>query len=234
MSVFWEEDEAPQANQPQSDAVDLSFQIRCRSLPVDHASALSAQVLAYLPWLETEVLAGIHQIHVAASGNGWYRPEEGGDALLYLSRRTRLILRVPRGRSDEAQALSGRRLEIEGHALEVGKAQVKPISASPTLYARYVLSPYGEDEERFLQESVESLRALGLRVRKALCGKSHRIRTMEEPLYARSLMLADLSVEDSLTLQDKGLGPGRLLGCGLFIPHKGIDAVKKTADEDKP
>ncbi len=233
MSVFWEENEATQEDKLQSDAVDLSFQIRCRSLPVDHASALSAAVLAHLPWLEAEALAGIHQIHVAASGNGWYRPEEGGDALLYLSRRTRLTLRVPRARSEEAQGLSGRELDIEGHALEVGQAQLKAIAASPTLYARYVLTPYGEDEERFLQTSVESLRTLGLRVRKALCGKSHRIQTSEEPLYARSLMLADLSAEDSLTLQDRGLGPGRLLGCGLFIPHKGIDAVKKPADEDK-
>jgi CRISPR/Cas system CSM-associated protein Csm4 (group 5 of RAMP superfamily) len=40
-------------------------------------------------------------------------------------------------------------------------------------------------------------------------------------------MLADLKPEESLRLQQQGLGPHRLMGCGIFIPHKGIDAVHK-------
>jgi hypothetical protein len=31
-------------------------------------------------------------------------------------------------------------------------------------------------------------------------------------------------------LQRRGLGPWRHMGCGLFIPHKDIAAVKPAAD----
>jgi hypothetical protein len=41
-------------------------------------------------------------------------------------------------------------------------------------------------------------------------------------------MLADLSTDESIRLQQQGLGPRRLMGCGIFIPHKGIDAVSKN------
>jgi hypothetical protein len=74
---------------------------------------------------------------------------------------------------------------------------------------------------------------MGLRVRKALCGRVHRIRTPKGDLQARSLMVAELKPEEAFELQRRGLGEGRKLGCGLFIPHKGIKAVKTPADEDR-
>jgi CRISPR/Cas system CSM-associated protein Csm4 (group 5 of RAMP superfamily) len=33
-------------------------------------------------------------------------------------------------------------------------------------------------------------------------------------------MVAELSYEDAITLQEQGLGPHRTLGCGLFLPQK--------------
>jgi hypothetical protein len=33
-------------------------------------------------------------------------------------------------------------------------------------------------------------------------------------------MLTELSRQESVVLQQRGLGPLRQLGCGLFIPHK--------------
>ena len=38
-------------------------------------------------------------------------------------------------------------------------------------------------------------------------------------------MIADLSKENSVLLQDAGLGDGRIYGCGIFLPHKSVDAV---------
>ena len=55
--------------------------------------------------------------------------------------------------------------------------------------------------------------------------------TPEVSLLTRSLMLADLTLEESLRLQQQGLGTHRHMGCGIFIPHKGIDAVKKLDDD---
>ncbi|MES9880712.1 MAG: type I-MYXAN CRISPR-associated protein Cas6/Cmx6 [Sedimenticola sp.] len=39
-------------------------------------------------------------------------------------------------------------------------------------------------------------------------------------MTTRSLMVADLSVEDAIHLQEQGIGEGRSMGCGLFIPQK--------------
>ncbi len=52
------------------------------------------------------------------------------------------------------------------------------------------------------------------------------------PIQTRSIMIADLRAEESVRLQQEGIGPMRHMGCGIFIPHKGIDAVKKAEDDN--
>jgi hypothetical protein len=37
--------------------------------------------------------------------------------------------------------------------------------------------------------------------------------------------LHGLAEADSLAVQCAGMGPARHLGCGLFVPHKGVAAV---------
>ncbi len=95
------------------EVVDAVFAIECRSLPVDHAWALSQAIQAALPWFADEPQAGLHTVHGAASGAGWKRPE-GEDALLQLSHRTRLVLRLPESRLADAAALTGQTLDVAG------------------------------------------------------------------------------------------------------------------------
>ena len=77
----------------------------------------------------------------------------------------------------------------------------------------------------------EELRQQGIPIKKALCGKETRLQTPDGPVHTRSLLLAELSPEHSLQLQRFGLGPHRLMGCGIFLPHKGIEPVKKLEDD---
>ena len=46
------------------DVVDAAFAIECRSLPVDHAYALSAAIQAALPWFAGEPQAGLARVHL--------------------------------------------------------------------------------------------------------------------------------------------------------------------------
>ena len=96
-----------------------------------------------------------------------------------------------------------------------------------------VLEP-GEavDEHLFLTRAARALDAVNIRVRKALCGKTTDIGTPDGRVATRSLMLAELPADQSVHLQEVGLGPLRHMGCGIFIPHKGIAAVNKTVDDD--
>lgn len=231
--MFWREDEGAAEFQAPDAVQDLGFRLTGRALPVDHAYDLQTGILEVLPWMAETEGAGIHAIHVAASGNGWHRPEEGDAwALLHLSRRTRLRLRLPKQRLEDALGLVGARLNLGGHALEVGEAEVRPLSVLTTIFARYVVAEAGESETDFLTRMVERIeREQGARVRKALCGRETVFRTPEGPLVARSLMLAEIEKETSVRLQCVGLGSHRLMGCGLFIPHKGIAPVNEAADE---
>ena len=44
-------------------------------------------------------------------------------------------------------------------------------------------------------------------------------------IKTRSLMIADISPEESILLQENGIGLYYSYGCGVFIPQKGITAV---------
>ncbi len=209
--------------------LDAVFAITCRSLPVDHAWALSQAVEAALPWFSSDPDAGLHTVHGAASGSGWMRPE-GADALLQLSNRARLTLRLPRQRIDDAAALLGRTLDVTGCPLRVDRLATRPLSRITTLYARGVVYDAGDDEPAFMAAVADELATLGINPGTQLCGRVTPIATPARTFHARSLMLAGLTRAQSLELQRRGLGILRKLGAGLFIPHKDIGDLNTRSD----
>jgi len=227
--MYWQESKDNEQYIVPDDIVDVVFSIQCRTLPVDHSYALSQAVAEALPWFADDEHAGLHTIHVAESGNGWMRPEDP-NALLHLSRRTRLMLRLPRQRIEDAGKLTGQTLDIGGHAMQVEKAVVKPLSAITTLFSRYIVASEDLDEAAFMREAQDLLAGMGIRPKKMLCGIERVIATPDRKIHTRSLMLADLAVEESVRLQQRGLGPERTLGCGLFLPHKDINEVRPVLD----
>lgn len=229
--MFWQETKQDEDFVTPDDIQDINFKLDCRWLPVDHAEALSEAVVAQLPWLRDEPQVGIHQIHVAESGNGWMRPEAGTDQMLCLSRRTKLTLRMPKNRLADAAQLSGAELNVAGQNMTIGANSTKKLVAASVTFCRYLVNLDGADESAFLQRAATSLKALGVPFRKAMCGREHNIETAAGQLPTRSLMIADLTPQESIRLQEMGLGEHKLMGCGLFLPHKGIDAVNH--DENK-
>ncbi len=228
--MFWQEDEdktlpyiAP------DDVLDVSFAIQCKQLPLDHAWDLAQAVQRALPWFADETVAGVHPIHVAESGNGWERPDDPTNQFLLPSRRTRLFLRIPKSRVAATQALSGKTLDVGSYAVGLRDMKEKPFTHTSVIFSRYVLSSAEEDENSFLQRmAAEVKRVADFKVKKLLCGKSHTLRTPSGVLHTRHLMIADLDNDPSIKLQQYGLGDGRKLGCGLFMPHKGIKTLKPT------
>lgn len=211
------------------EVVDAVFAITCRSLPVDHAWALSQAVQAGLPWLAGEPGAGLHLVHGAASGSGWMRPA-GEGAMLQLSHRATLALRLPASRLTDAEQLCGREFDIAGCALRTGAMSVRPLSRITTLFSRCVVLAEALDEPAFLEAASREFQALGIESRRMLCGLTTALATPGETYQSRSLMLAGLTIEHSLELQRTGLGIGRLLGCGLFIPHKDIADLRSRTE----
>ena len=231
--MHWEEDTHDKDRWAvPDDVVDLVYNIGCKMLPLDHAYAFSKALHAALPWLDQEERAGVHLIHGAESGNGWYRPDNAEGQLLHLSRRARMSLRVPKHRIEDAAKLVGQTLDVEGYPIEVGKVTTKLLSSMSTQFARYVIDDADQGEEEFLELVVAEMAKLGVHVRKIMCGRTQLIRTPDADLHTRSVMVADVDREHAVLLQQRGIGPGRKMGCGLFIPHKGIAPVGETQGDE--
>ena len=224
--MHWDEGTPVEEDAVPDTVVDAVFDISCRTLPVDHAYALSSSLQRALPWFKGETDAGMHIVHVAGSGNGWQRPAEPG-ALLQLSRRTKLALRIPRHRVAAAGALVDQTLDVDGFPLRVVSIALRPLSRITTLFSRHVATAADGDEILFLRDASAELATLGIRPGRMLCGLAGRIATPAHTVHTRSLMIADLSPAESVLLQQRGLGPERKLGCGLFLPHKDIDDLQR-------
>lgn len=219
--MHWKEDEDLEAKFIVPDnVVDLAFSIECRALPIDHTYALAAEIERHLPWFSQNECCALHLIHGAESGNGWERPSKG-DELLYLSRRTKLTLRIPKDRTEDAQTLSGKELTIDENIIKVGQSDTRKLADSTALFTRYLETDLHESENEFIDRAVAELRTMGLEFKKILAGKAHTHKKGDnQETLTRSLFVADLGRMDSVRLQEKGIGSNQSLGFGLFIPHK--------------
>jgi CRISPR-associated protein Cas6 len=225
--MYWTDDAPEKPLHAPEHVADAVFSIECRQLPVDHAFALSRALCEAQPWLESIPGVAVHSVHVAGSQNGWERPAHEPGSRIQLSRRTRLVIRAPReGLARIMQDLPGTHVEVDGCPLIIGTGRERPLSKETTLFSRYVALQGELDESEFLAGVSRTLAEMGITLRKAVCGKSILLATPDGPVHTRSLMLADLDHESSFRLQEAGIGPLRLMGCGIFIPHKGIEAVK--------
>jgi len=228
--MYWQESNQQQSFEVDDAVVDLLFDIKCRELAVDHIFDLSQAILRILPWIEGHEKTAIHNIHLAGSQNGWERPDPEQGQNLMPSRRTKLIIRSPKEKIHEIQeALQEATLQVGDFPLTVGKAKTRRLSKLGTIFTRYLVLEDGEqeDEDLFMRRVISQLAADGILVKKALAGIRTDIMTGQGPIATRSIMVSGLSPQDSVQLQQVGLGAGRHIGCGIFLPHKGIEAVNK-------
>ena len=102
--MLWEDDDKQKDEfVVPDDVVDLSFRIKCRQIPTMHALELAEALYKVLPWIAEDPEIGIHQIHGAATGNGWERPPDG--ELMHLSNRAKMHLRVPREKIEDTKQI---------------------------------------------------------------------------------------------------------------------------------
>lgn len=220
--MFWQEDIKQQHFTLPDDVQDAVFAIESKVLPIDHAYLLSQALLTHFPWLR-EINAGIFDISVA-DGNGWEQDHISG--FYYPSKRSKLSIRVPKEKLAALQFLVGKTLNLGQYQIKVTKALTpKLMSDMQILFAKYVACDEKMSEQSFLQTCYNQLQNIGITPKKMMAGLKKNIKTPTGIIHTRSLMVADLKKADSVHLQERGIGEYRLLGCGLFVPQKGIDNV---------
>jgi CRISPR-associated protein Cas6 len=196
--------------------IDLQFDLVGATIPADNAQELADALLRLLPWLGEESGTGIQHLKGAETNSG--------DATLNINRRTKLFMRVPKARVDEMRQLIGQTLDIAGHSLQIGSFKTRAFSPFGNIYAHFV-DTGSATEEQFVQDVMHELDGHFQLRCGFICGKRQTLQSATGPLHGYSLMLHDVPPHKSLQLQDEGMGRNRLLGCGIFIPHKSIAPV---------
>ena len=193
---------------------EVQFELQGSLLPRDHGYPLFRELSRLLPWLPDEALAAVHHIHGA---------ETGKDDLLILNRRAKLVIRIPIHREADLAILSGQTVTIGGFKLTIGKGKPKPLSRHSPLYAHCVTTG-SMDEEGFASDIIHILDELKITCR-FICGRRQTITTADGVAYGYSLLLHELPIDQSILVQQRGMGGNRKIGCGIFIPHKSTNAL---------
>ena len=201
-------------DEPSSVMVDVVFSLEDATLGDDHACALSRAVRRALPWFDDEPEAAILPLSGLARGNG----------VRFVGRRSRLALRLPISRSVSADSLVGVQLDLDGTALTVGARSVRPLFPARGVVYSHFVTVGTDDEIEFLARCTSLLAERGLKPQ-LITGKARELRAVEGLVRGFSLMLHGLGAAGSLAVQEAGLGGHRVLGCGIFIPHKSVAAV---------
>ena len=163
---MWTESENKHMSEA-SKMIDVAYRINCKTLPFDHAYELSKEITKLLPWLVEDKLSGIHTLHGPDSGNGWMRAE---DEEIFLSQRTRLIIRIPKEKVALAKQLENQILEVLGNKIKIGKSNVKPFLVVRDLICRFVLNHEDvcENENEFLSKMINELNSFEISIKKAI------------------------------------------------------------------
>jgi hypothetical protein len=158
-------------------------------------------------------------------------------------------LRLPAEQIAVVLPLAGQSLDIADHRIRLGVPQVRTLIPGPTLLARMVVikssSPIDPatgmrdkdltkrtlDPANFLDAARRQLAALEIGAEAAIpllregphAGQPQRrvLRIKARSIVGFSLLVSGLTAEESIRLQERGLGGRQRLGCGFFVPVRG-------------
>ena len=207
--------------------IDIFFKVTGKQVPVDHGYALFGAISRILEapdnqWLHGNSNIGLHLIRGIYNGYG----------KLLLTSDARIGLRLPVELLPKTLKLVGNKLDLDGYHIRVGVSHSTALIPKNDLYARIVTTKNGADPERFDTEIRRQMDVLDIR------GKPLRIfknrdkdrvsgrrvfRVGSKTIVGYSLLITELNAQESIRLQEHGLGGRRRMGCGVFVPTEGMN-----------
>src|SRR5262245_53766275 len=187
--------------------VDLAFRLVGSKIPVDHGYALYSAISRVLPEIHGAGNIGVHPIRGTYSGNGE----------LMLRDSSRLVVRLESERIGEFLKLAGKRVDIDSHMLRVGVPEVRTLRPRASLYSRIVTIKGFMEPTAFLEAARRQLEKIGAKA-EIQVGERRTFRVKDKQVVGFEVAALELDAEDSLRLQENGLGGRRHMGCGVFVP----------------
>ena len=206
--------------------LDILFRVIGTEVPSDHGYALYGALSRILEteedqWMHGNPHIGLHTVRGTPLGNG--RRLIGPNA--------RLGLRLPSDLLPRSLTLAGKSLDLDGCKLRVGVSETRALVPAATLHCRIATTKNGNDSTRFDAEIARQLAALGIqgkvfRVPEGSGGSDGRdpsrriFRVKSKRIVGYSVLATELTAEESILLQERGLGGRRRMGCGVFVPSR--------------
>jgi CRISPR-associated protein Cas6 len=200
--------------------IDLAFALSGATIPLDHGYALFGALSRIVPALHGERRVGVHPIAGRATAPG----------VLALDDRSCLRLRLPSEDLAPYLAIAGARLDLDGHALRVGVPRAEPLAPAPSVASRLVTYKHGTTGDELLADVRRDLEALGIAAAPQLVPNPREgardphirriLRVKGRAIVGYALRVPGLAPEESLRLQESGLGGRRRFGCGIFVPYQ--------------
>lgn len=185
--------------------VDIVFKIMGKTMPVDHGYALYSAISRISPQIHQDDQIGIKLL----------RGRYIGDGLLDISPFTHLVIRLPVSRITQYIGLAGHHLKLPTSELIISTPQTKTLTPSAALYAHLVSTKNGHDCQRFENEITRQIRELACKA-KFVIGKRRTFAIHGKQVVGYSLAVHELTAEESIAIQENGLGGRRKMGCGFF------------------
>lgn len=211
--------------------INLSFPVAGTELPADHNHRLYASICKKLPQL--------HELDGFALNTISGIPDKQGRIQLF--RQSRLLLRLPVEMLSTVYPLTGETLEIGDCTIKLGNPELQTLKPIDSLKARLVIIKGYSEPAGFLAAAYRQLQALEINANIGIPANEQgepkrltlKINKPEQrrsyTLVGFSVVVSDLSPEDSIKLQIHGLGGKRRLGCGVFSPSLPVDRCQGGA-----
>jgi len=208
------------------EVVDVAFRVTAQDpLPAAHCYPLYAALTGEWPWLHESEGVGVFPIRGDVVGGR-----------IRTSPRSALRVRTPVSLLPQAMSLTGKRLRLGDAEIQVGVPRVLPLRPAASLYSRLVQIKLTEmtngfTPEAFLHSANKQLSTLDIKAEPTIplqqrgprAGKPQRrvLHIKGERHVGFAMLVQGLTADESLRLQQRGLGGRRKMGCGLFLPVRG-------------
>jgi hypothetical protein len=214
--------------------IDLALSIEGRTIPLDYGYGLFAALCRIVPELHGDRRIGVHPIRGIR-----HEPKR-----LTLVPQSRLRLRMPIEEISRYLALVGTEINLDGSRLRLGIPRTLPgtdgkrvtIEAirveqhrpSAELSSRLVTIGQISESSAFEESLRRQLTGLGVAAEPSFLpstdprgrgGPERRVlRIKGRKVVGYPIRISGLTAEESLIVQEHGLGSRRRMGCGLFVP----------------
>jgi CRISPR-associated protein Cas6 len=190
--------------------LDLEFQVFSTSaIAVDHGYYVYAGLSRLLPALHATNGIAVHPI----------RGRQIGDRMLQLLPWSSLKVRTPQEHVGVLVALAGKTITIGDRTVRLGVPKVLMLEPAGSLRSRLVTIKGMLDAQAFGEAVRRQLNAdeIGEKVQLTV-GKRRTIRIRDKEVVGFEVVLEGLTANESIKIQENGLGGRRHMGCGVFVP----------------